>query len=112
MATTATDWGWHRHSEPGGMHAYDRAYCPDVGSWWLPCITRYGGPQLSPMDTTTVTRWEVADFIRSALRRGLAVEVWDGCPTTTSQQQFAAGPCSPLSCPIGRPLRGRAPRYH
>lgn len=79
-------------------------------SWWCPSITRYGGPQLSPMDTTTVTRWEAAEFISTALSRGLAVEVWDGCPTCLPQQRYAAGPSSPLTCPV-RPASRRAPRY-
>jgi hypothetical protein len=105
------DWGWHRHSDPDGWHAYDRARCPIVDGWWWPAITTYGGPQLSPMQTTTYDRWEAADAIRSALRRGLSVEVWDACPTCLPRQLFAAGPCSPLTCSIGRPLRGAGPRY-
>jgi hypothetical protein len=104
-------WGWHRHALPGGWHAYDRALCPMVESWWFPAVTTFGGPQLSPMQTTSYIRWEVADAIRRALRQGLAVEVRDGCPTTTPRQRFAAGPCSPLTCPIGRPMRGCGPRY-
>ena len=105
------EWGWHRHSEPGGWFAYDRASCPMVESWWWPAVTTYGGPQLSPTQNTSYARWEAADAIRSALRRGLSVEVWDGCPTTLPAQRFAAGPCSPLSCAVGRPLRGSPPRY-
>lgn len=56
-------------------------------------------------------RSEAADAIRAALRLGLAVEVWDGRPTTAPSQRFAAGPCCPLSCAIGRPMRGSPPRY-
>ena len=104
-------WGWHHHAIPGGWHASDRAACPDVTSWWLPAITTYGGPQLSPMQTISVTRWDAADTIRRYLARGLAVEIWDATPTCLSSQRFAAGPCSPLTCPIGRPMRGAGPRY-
>ncbi len=82
-----------------------------VESWWWPAITTFGGPQLSPMQTTSYDRLEAADAIRSALRRSLAVEVWDGCPTNAASQRFAAGPCSPLSCAIGLRLRGGPPRY-
>lgn len=110
-APVAGDWGWHAYAEPGGGFAYDAASCAGVSSWWLPAITTYGGPQLSPMATVTVTRWEAPDFINAALRRGLAVEVWDSCPTCLSVQRFAGGPCSPLTCAIGRPLRGAGPRY-
>lgn len=82
-----------------------------VESWRWPAITTYGGPQLSPMPNTSYDRLEAADAIRSALRRRLAVEVWDCCPTTAPAQRFATGPCSPLSCAIGLPLRGGPPRY-
>ena len=104
-------WGWHRHSEPSGWFSYDRPTCPMVDSWWWPAVTTYGGPRLSPMRTTTYDRWEAADAISAALQLGLAVEVWDGCPTTAPSQRFAAGPCCPLSCAIGRPMRGSPPRY-
>jgi len=99
IATTA-EWGWQNNF----------ATVPDL-SWWMPSVTVYGGPQLSPMHTTTLCRWEVADFIRSALKRGQSVEVWDQAPTCLSVQKFAAGPCTPLTCAIGRPLRGAAPRF-
>jgi len=103
--------GWHRYSEPGERCAYDTARCPEVDTWWWPAITTYGGPQLSPHQTISYSRWEAADAIRAALRRGLAVAVWDASPTCTSRLVFAAGPCSPLTCPIGRRMRGAGPRY-
>ena len=78
---------------------------------WDPAISTFGGPQMSPMNTTSMCRHEAVDFINSALKRGLSVEVWDSCPTCLSRQIFAAGPCSPLTCAIGRPLRGSAPRF-
>jgi hypothetical protein len=102
---------WHPYSEPGGWFAYDTARCPEVDTWWWPAITTYGGPQLAPHQTTSYIRWEAADAIRAALRRGLAVEVWDACPKGLSRQVFAAGPCTPFACPIGRRMRGAGPRY-
>lgn len=111
---TSAEWGWHRFAtDYVSPYGYNFATVSDLDcqSWWMPSVTVYGGPQLSPMHTTTLCRWEVADFIRSALKRGQSVEVWDQTPTCLSAQRFAAGPCTPLTCAIGRPLRGAAPRF-
>jgi hypothetical protein len=77
----------------------------------MPTIATFGGPQLSPMQVTTYTRYEADAAIRRALTRGLSVEVYDQTPTCLSRQVYAAGPCSPLTCAIGRPMRGAGPRY-
>ena len=106
----SSDWGWHRYSEPGGGFSHDIAPSPDR-SWWFPTIRTYGGPQLSPTTVITYDRYEADAAIRRALRNGYAVEVYDQTPTCLSRQVYAAGPCSPLTCAIGRPLRGAAPRY-
>ena len=106
---------WHKYSEPGEAFAYDTARLTHSGGWWLPTIVTYGGPKgkmpNSPIQSTTITRWEADEFITKALSRGLAVEVWDQTPTCLTKQIFAAGPCSPLTCDIGRKMRGAGPRY-
>jgi hypothetical protein len=109
-----TDWGWHRYAtDYVSPFGYNFAKVPEATSWWCPTVHSYGGPQLSPMYApTTITRWEAQEFIEAELRKGRAVEVWDACPTTPSKLKFAAGPCTPLTCAIGRPMRGAAPRYH
>jgi hypothetical protein len=105
---------WHEYSLPFGVFAYDRARVTPQ-SYWLPTVVTYGGPKgkipNSPIQSTTITRWEAEDFIVKQLERGLAVEVWDQTPTCLTKQIFAAGPCSPLTCDIGRPMRGAGPRY-
>ena len=112
---TETETIWHKYSEPGGAFAYDRAQLTHTGGYWLPTVITYGGPKgkipNSPIQSTTITRWEVEEFIVRQLDRGLAVEVWDQTPTCLTKQIFAAGPCSPLTCHIGRPMRGSGPRY-
>lgn len=103
---------WHSYSQPGGPLAHDRAPTPLTGGWWFPAITVYGGLGLAPMHTVSMIPSEAGDYITRQLCAGHAVEVWDATPTCASRQRFAAGPCSPLTCSVGRPLRGSAPRYH
>ena len=106
---------WHHYSLPGEAFAYDTARLTHTGGWWLPVVITYGGPKgkmpNSPIQSTTITRWEADEFITKALSRGLAVEVFDQTPTCLTKQIFAAGPCSPLTCDIGRKMRGAGPRY-
>ena len=110
-----TETTWHKFSEPRGAFAYDTARLTHTGGYWLPTVVTYGGPKGKipnfPIHSTTITRWEAEDFIVKQLERGLAVEVWDQTPTCLTKQIFAAGPCSPLTCDIGRPMRGAGPRY-
>jgi len=108
---TAAHWGWHRFAtDPAGPFAYSSASVPDL-SWWMPSVHTYDVRHSCPMGATTYTRWEASDGIAAALKRGRSVEVWDQTPSCLSRLVFAAGPCSPLTCDIGRPLRGAAPRY-
>jgi hypothetical protein len=114
MATATATTTWHRYSEPGEAFSYNFPPAPSV-SWWLPTITVHkwlgDGKAVQVFAPTTLTRWEVDDYIRSAQRKGYSVEALDSCPTCLSAQKFACGPCTPLTCAVGRPLRGAAPRY-
>ncbi len=112
---TTTDWGWHRFAtdyiSPFGSNFPP---APSV-SWWFPTVTTYqwrGDQAVQVYAPTTLTRWEVDDYIARAQRKGYSVEVWDQTPTCLSQQRYASGPCTPLTCHVGRPMRGAAPRYH
>jgi hypothetical protein len=113
--TATTDWGWHRFAtdyiSPFGSNFPP---APSV-SWWLPTVTTYqwrGDKAVQVYAPTTLTRWEVDDYIARAQYKGYSVEVWDQTPTCLSQQRYASGPCTPLTCHVGRPMRGAAPRYH
>jgi len=112
--TTAPPIVWHCYAtEPHSPYAYTLATVPDTSAWWFPAVHRFAlvGGRWVPMGAITYDRYEASDAIRAALKRGWAVEVWDACPTCAGRMKFAAGPCSPLSCAIGRPLRGQPPRF-
>lgn len=105
---------WHRYSEPGQAFAYNFPPAPSV-SWWLPTVWVHkwlGDGRCVPVwAPTTLCRYEVDEYIRSAQRKGYSVAVWDATPTCAGEQRYACGPCTPLTCAVGRPLRGAAPRY-
>jgi hypothetical protein len=76
---------------------------PDAGHFWFPCVhTSHILPdgQAVPMAAMSYSRHEVGAAIARALRQGHAVTVWDACPTCASRVFFAAGPASPLACPV------------
>lgn len=110
------DWGWHPYAvDPDSPFSY--RYAGDGGrgaNWWLPSVhtfCHYGAGWV-PMGALTLDRYEVGAYIRRMQRQGRAVEVWDACPTCLpTGPAFASGPCTPLTCPIGRPLRGALPRF-
>jgi hypothetical protein len=111
---TSTETVWHRYSEPREAFGYAFPPAPSV-SWWLPTITVHkwlsDGKAVPVWAPTTLTCWEADDYIRRAQRAGYSVDAWDSTPTCLSQQRYACGPCTPLTCAVGRPLRGAGPRY-
>ena len=110
----AGDWGWHSYAtDYVSPFGYNFPPAPSV-SWWLPTVTTYawrGGQSVQMYAPTTVTRWEADEYIRKAQLKGYSIEVRDACPNTLGGIKYACGPCTPLTCSIGRPLRGAAPRY-